>query len=95
MVKKEKAIDCLRFLQKLNGKINKDFTSIRFLKGESWHYNGRIDRSYGYFELKDRIIVECERGFSNWKGYKLLNCETCYQTYPELRMKNIFTNEEC
>lgn len=91
---KIKKIDCKRFLQKVNGTIDKDFKNIRMVKSYSWSLNGNSTCDYAYLELKDKIVVSADYGFAKYKGYELLNCEECYENNPQLRMKNIFTGEE-
>lgn len=96
MAKKIKKMDCARFLSIVNGKINKDFTSIRFVKKQEINYiTGNKNVTYGYFELKDKIIVECERGFSQYKGYELVDCEKVWNDNENKRMRNIFTGDFC
>jgi len=92
---KIKKIDCKRFLQMVNGTINKSFNSVRIVKRFSWQLNADSNYSYAYLELKDKIVVSADYGFSKYKNYELLNCEECYENNPQLRMKNIFTGEEC
>ena len=94
--KQNKKMDCLRFLAIINGQINKDFTSIRFIKKQEINYiTGNKNVSYGYFELKDCVIVECERGFSQYKGYELVDCEKVWNEHVDRRMKSIFTGDFC
>lgn len=92
---KIKKIDCKRFLQIVNGTIDKDFKNIRMVKSYSWSLNGNSTYNYAYLGLKDRIVVSADYGFAKYKGYELLNCEECYENNPQLRMKDIFTGEEC
>ena len=95
-IKQNKKMNCLTFLAIINGQINKDFTSIRFIKKQEINYiTGNKNVSYGYFELKDCIIVECERGFSQYKGYELVGCEKVWNENVDRRMKNIFTGDFC
>lgn len=92
---KIRKIDCKHFLRIVNGTIDKDFKNIRMVKSYSWSLNGNSTYDYAYLELKDRIVVSADYGFAKYKGYELLNCEECYENNPQLRMKNIFTGEEC
>lgn len=87
--------DCERFLNTINGKINKDFTQIRILKSYSFSMSGSSTCNYAYLELKDNIIVSCDYGFGKYKGLEITNCKECWESNPNLRMKNIFTGEFC
>lgn len=94
-MKQNKKIDCLRFLQNNNGKIDKEFKNIRIMKSYSFSMSGNTTCNYGYLELKDNIIVGADYGFAKFKGIELVNCKECWENNPNLRMKNIFTGEDC
>lgn len=94
-MKKTIKIDCERFLERVNGTIDKDFKNIRMVKGCSWSFNGTRTQSWAYLELKDGVVVGADYGFAKYKGYELTNCQECYDNCPNLRMKNIFTGEDC
>ena len=92
---KIRKIDCKHFLRIVNGTIDKDFKNIRMVKSYSWSLNGNSTYDYAYLRLKDKIVVSADYGFAKYKGYELLNCEESYENNPQLRMKGIFTGEEC
>lgn len=88
-------IDCKKFLQRINGTIDKDFKNIRIVKDYTICLNGRTTFNYAYLELKDRVVVDADYGFAKYKGFELLDCETCYEQNPNLRMKDIFSGRDC
>lgn len=92
---KTRKVECYKFLLNINGKIDKEFKNIRITKGYSWSMNGNTTQNFAYLELKDRVVVSADYGFAKYKGIELINCEPCWENHPELRMKNIFTGEEC
>ena len=87
--------DCKAFLKICNASIDKDFEKIRIVKNVTYSMDGRITRNFAYLTLKDRVIVSADYGFGKLKGIKLEKCEECWNNNPELRMKNIFTGEDC
>ena len=92
-----KELDLMKFLSKLyKGTIDKDFTSIRFIKKEDYNFwTGNKKITYGWFEIKNGIIVDCERGYSQYKNIKLINCQKAYDENENIRMRNIFTGNYC
>lgn len=88
-------IDCKKFLQRINGTIDKDFKNIRIVKDYTICLNGRTSFNYAYLELEDKVVVSADYGFAKYKGFELIDCETCYEQNPSLRMKDIFTGRDC
>lgn len=96
MKKVNKKMDCAGFLNKISGVINKNFTTIRFVKSKKINYmTGRQNITYGYFKLENNIIIECERGFSEYKGDELVNCQKAWEDNINLRLTDIFTGNFC
>jgi len=85
----KKILDTIKFLEELKGTINKNFTSIRFVKSLSSNSKGNTI-SYDYFILKDGIIVECARGYKDFKGCELINIEEAYKN-DKFKMRSPFS----
>lgn len=92
---KIREIDCERFLKNHNGTIDKEFKSIRLVKGYSWSISGNSTYQWAYLDLKDNVVVGADYGYAKFKGIKLTNCQECWDNNPNLRMKNIFTGQDC
>jgi len=92
---KTRQTDCKRFLERINGTIDKDFKNIRIVKGYSRNFFGGSTYQWAYLELKDNVIVSADYGFAKHKGIELLNCQECWDNNPNLRMKDIFTGKDC
>lgn len=82
--------NAVNFLRQINGCISKDLRDIRFIKAQNSNYRtGRTNTSYGYFKLDETgKIIECERGYSQYKNITLENLEEAQKQFP---MRNIFT----
>lgn len=93
-MKQSKRIDCYNFLINNNATIDKELKNIRIVKGVSWSLRGST-YNYVYLGLKDGVIVSADYGFSRYKGIELTNCKECWENNPKLRMKDIFTGEDC
>ena len=94
-MKQNRKIDCCRFLLNNNATIDKEFKNIRIVKGASWSFSGNTTYNYAYLELKDNVIISADYGFAKFKGIELTNCQECWDNNPNLRMKNIFTGQDC
>ena len=92
---KIREIDCEKFLKNHNGTIDKEFKNVRFVKGYSWSNSGNSSYQWAYLDLKDNVVVGADHGYAKFKGIKLTNCEECWENNPTLRMKNIFTGQDC
>lgn len=92
---KNKKIDCYNFLIDNRATIDKDLEKIRIVKSAKFSFSGRTTYTYAYLELKDGIIVNADYGLGKYKGIELTNCKECWENNPKLRMKNIFTGEDC
>lgn len=92
-----KELDLMDFLNELyKATIDKDFKTIRFIKSEDYNFNtGNRNVTYGYFDIENGIIVDCERGYSKYKNIRLMNCKEAYDKNEFIRMKNIFTGDYC
>lgn len=92
---KTKKMECKLFLTMLNGTINKDFSAIRIIKSQSWNLNGNSTFNFANLSLENNIIIDADYGFGKYKGIELINCQECYNNYPNLRMKNLFNGLDC
>ena len=93
-MKKIREIDCERFLKIHNGTIDKEFKSVRLVKGYSWSMSGSTYQ-WAYLDLKDGVVVSADYGYAKYKGIRLINCKECWENNLNLRKKDIFTGKDC